>query len=234
MKVSIVRNILEANDRIAEQNRVLFQETGLLVINLMSSPGAGKTSLLEKTIGALKDDLRIGIIEGDIQSSEDAERIAETGVPVVQINTGGACHLDGNMIRETFEGFNFKEMDLLVVENVGNLVCPAEFKVGEDFKVMILSVTEGHDKPTKYPLMFRESEVLLINKIDLLPYVDCSSEKIKEDSLRINPDLTIFQISCKTGEGLEDWYSWLRGRVKAKEMGLSRRAGQYLPVTNDK
>jgi hydrogenase nickel incorporation protein HypB len=190
----------------------------------MSSPGAGKTSLLEKTIGALKDDMRIGIIEGDIQSSEDAERIAETGVPVVQINTGGACHLDGNMIRETFGGFDFKEIDLLVVENVGNLVCPAEFKVGEDFKAMILSVTEGHDKPNKYPLMFHESEVLLINKIDLLPYVDCSSEKIKEDSLKINPDLTIFQISCKTGEGLEDWYNWLRKKVKAKEMGGEKRA----------
>ena len=219
MKISVVRDILEANDRIAVQNRDLFQENGLLVINLMSSPGAGKTSLLERTIRALKDDLRIGVIEGDIQSSEDAERIGETGVPVVQINTGGACHLDGNMIRETFEEFNFKEMDLLVVENVGNLVCPAEFKVGEDFKTMILSVTEGHDKPVKYPLMFHESEVLLINKIDLLPYVDCSVERIKEDSLKINPDLTIFQVSCKTGEGLEDWYNWLRERTRVKKVG---------------
>jgi len=219
MKISVVRDILEANDRIADQNRGLFQENGLLVINLMSSPGAGKTSLLERTISALKDDLRIGVIEGDIQSSEDAERIGETGVPVVQINTGGACHLDGNMIRETFGEFNFKEMDLLVVENVGNLVCPAEFKVGEDFKTMILSVTEGHDKPVKYPLMFHESEVLLVNKIDLLPYVDCSVERIREDSLRINPDLTIFEISCKTGEGLEDWYNWLRERTRVKKVG---------------
>ena len=214
MKISVVRDILEANDRIAQQNRDLFTENGLLVINLMSSPGAGKTSLLEKTIDALKNDLKTGIIEGDIQSSQDAERIAKKGVPVVQINTGGACHLDGNMIRDTFGEFNFKEMDLLVVENVGNLVCPAEFKMGEDFKVMILSVTEGDDKPNKYPLMFHESRVLLINKIDLLPYVDCSLEKIKEDSLKINPDLTIFEISCKTGEGLEDWYDWLRKEVK--------------------
>jgi hydrogenase nickel incorporation protein HypB len=136
---------------------------------------------------------------------------------VVQINTGGACHLDGNMIRDTFGEFSFKDLDLLVVENVGNLVCPAEFKVGEDFKAMILSVTEGDDKPAKYPLMFHESSVLLINKIDLLPYVDCSVEKIKEDSLKINPDLAIFEISCKTGEGLEDWYDWIRERAKDKE-----------------
>lgn len=217
MKISVVRNILEANDRIAQQNRDLFNENGLLVINLMSSPGAGKTSLLEKSIDALKGDLRIGIIEGDIQSSQDAERIARKGVHVVQINTGGACHLDGNMIRDTFGEFNFREMDLLVVENVGNLVCPAEFRLGEDFKVMILSVTEGDDKPTKYPLMFHESKVLLINKIDLLPYVDCSLEKLNEDSLKINPDLTIFRISCKTGEGLEDWYNWLRKQVKTRK-----------------
>ena len=217
MKISVVRDILEANDRIAQQNRDLFDENRLLVINLMSSPGAGKTSLLERSISALKKDLNIGVIEGDIQSSQDAERIAQTGIPVVQINTGGACHLDGNMIRDTFGEFSFKDLDLLVVENVGNLVCPAEFKVGEDFKTMILSVTEGDDKPAKYPLMFHESSVLLINKIDLLPYVDCSVEKIKEDALKINPDLAIFEISCKTGEGLEDWYDWIRERAKDKE-----------------
>ena len=214
MKVSVVRNILEANDRIAQQNRELFDENNLLVINLMSSPGAGKTSLLEKTISALSKDHKMGIIEGDIQSSHDAERIAKTGVPVVQINTDGACHLDANMIRDTFAEFSFKDLDFLVVENVGNLVCPAEFKVGEDFKVMILSVTEGDDKPTKYPLMFHESSVLLINKVDLLPYVDCSVEKITEDSLKINPNISIFQISCKTGEGLEDWYDWVLKRIK--------------------
>lgn len=214
MKVSVVRDILEANERIAQQNRDLFIKNGLLVINLMSSPGAGKTSLLEKTIDNLKDNIKIGVIEGDIQSTHDAEKIASKGIPTVQINTGGACHLDGNMIRDTFKEFDFKLMDLLVVENVGNLVCPAEFKIGEDYKIMILSVTEGDDKPSKYPLMFNESKVLLINKIDLLPYVDCSLEKIKADSLKINPDMTIFQISCKTGEGLEGWYNWLRERVK--------------------
>jgi hydrogenase nickel incorporation protein HypB len=217
MKISVVRDILEANDRIAQQNRDLFDKNRLLVINLMSSPGAGKTSLLERSISALKKDMSIGVIEGDIQSSQDAERIAQTGIPVVQINTGGACHLDGNMIRDTFGEFSFKDLDLLVVENVGNLVCPAEFKVGEDFKTMILSVTEGDDKPAKYPLMFHESSVLLINKIDLLPYVDCSVEKIREDALKINPDLAIFEISCKTGEGLEGWYNWIRERAKDKE-----------------
>jgi hydrogenase nickel incorporation protein HypB len=224
MKVSVVRNILEANERIAEQNRALFQQHRLLVINLMSSPGAGKTTLLEKTIDALKKDLRIGVIEGDIQSTSDAERIARKGVPAVQINTGGACHLDGNMIRETFGEFDFSRLDLLVVENVGNLVCPAEFKVGEDFKVMILSVAEGDDKPAKYPLMFHESKVLLINKTDLLPYVDCSVEKIRRDSLNINPDLVIFEVSCKTGEGLEDWYRWLQARVREKSQALGNES----------
>ena len=219
MKISVVRDILEANERIAKQNRDMFDENALLVFNLMSSPGAGKTSLLEKTIDALKDDLRMGIIEGDIQSSQDAQRIARKGVPVVQINTGGACHLDGNMIRDTFDEFDFKDLELLVVENVGNLVCPAEFKVGEDFKVMILGVTEGDDKPAKYPLMFHESKVLLINKIDLLPYVDCSLEKIKEESLKINPDLKVFQVSCRTGEGLDEWYKWLLESAKTKGTG---------------
>jgi hydrogenase nickel incorporation protein HypB len=219
MKITVVRAILEANDRIADLNRQLFDQSRLYVINLMSSPGAGKTSLLERTIDGVKEDLRIGVIEGDIQSSQDAERIARKGVPVVQINTGGACHLDGNMIRETFQEFNFDELDLLIVENVGNLVCPAEFRVGEDMKVMILSVAEGDDKPQKYPLMFRESKVLLINKIDLLPYVDCSLEKIREDSLRINPELRIFEISCKTGEGLQEWFRWLKERVKAGRLG---------------
>jgi hydrogenase nickel incorporation protein HypB len=217
MKVSVVRNILEANERIAEQNRALFNENNLLVVNLMSSPGAGKTSLLERTIESLKQEFRIGVIEGDIQSSHDAERIAKKNVPVVQINTGGACHLDGNMIRETFQEFDFNALDLLIVENVGNLVCPAEFKIGEDFKAMILSVAEGDDKPSKYPLMFHESKALLINKIDLLPYVDCSVEKIKKESWKINPELKIFEVSCKTEQGLEGWYQWLREGVLAKK-----------------
>ena len=220
MKVSVVRNILEANERIAEQNKALFEENKIFVVNLMSSPGAGKTSLLERTIDALKEEIRMAVIEGDIQSSQDAERVAEKGISVVQINTGGACHLDGNMIRDTFGEFNFKELELMVVENVGNLVCPAEFKVGEDCKVMILSVAEGDDKPSKYPLMFHESSVLLINKIDLLPYVECRVEKIRQDSRKINPNLIIFEISCKTGQGLNSWQDWLRKAVKAKRKNV--------------
>ena len=225
MKVSVVRNILEANERIAEQNKALFEENGIFVINLMSSPGAGKTSLLERTIDALKEEMRLAVIEGDIQSSRDAERVAEKGIPAVQINTGGACHLDGNMIRDTFGEFNFKDLDLLVVENVGNLVCPAEFKVGEDYKVMILSVAEGDDKPSKYPLMFHESKVLLVNKIDLLPHVDCSVDRIRQDALKINPGLVIFEVSCKTGQGLEPWYEWLRKEVKAKKENVRNLEG---------
>jgi hydrogenase nickel incorporation protein HypB len=218
MKIPVVRDILEANERIARQNREIFNENNLLVINLMSAPGSGKTSLLERSIDALKDEISMGIIEGDIQSSQDAERVASKGVPAVQINTGSACHLDGNMIRDSFKDFDFKRLQLLVVENVGNLVCPAEFNIGEDFKIMMLSVTEGDDKPSKYPLMFHISNVLLINKIDLLPYVDCSIERIEEESKRINPGLTIFRISCKTGEGLGDWYDWLREHIESKNL----------------
>jgi len=214
LKIPIVKNILEANERIAEENRKLFEKDKVVVVNLMSSPGSGKTSLLERTIDAVAGRIRMGVIEGDVQSTRDAERIAEKGIPAVQINTDGACHLDGNMIRNALPNFDLSQLDLLVVENVGNLVCPAEFNVGEDYKVMILSVAEGADKPEKYPLMFHESSVLLINKVDLLPYVDCSVEAIRDISLRINPKLEIFEISCKTGEGINQWADWLSRKMK--------------------
>jgi hydrogenase nickel incorporation protein HypB len=188
----------------------------LLVINLMSGPGAGKTTLLQRTIEALKDRYRLGVIEGDIQSTHDAERIASTGAPVVQINTGGACHLDGNMIREALDKLELAELDILIVENVGNLVCPAEFDVGEHFKVMILSVPEGDDKPLKYPLIFHESSLLLVNKIDLLPFVECNVEKIHHEATKINPHINVIDISCKTGEGLDAWYRWLGDRVNPR------------------
>lgn len=216
MKISVVKNIMEANERLAEENRRLFYERGLLVINLMSSPGAGKTSLLERTILALKNDLRLGVIEGDIQSTYDAERIEKTGAQVVQINTGGACHLDSNMIQEALKNMALDNLDLLFIENVGNLVCPAEFNLGEDFKAMILSVTEGDDKPLKYPLMFRESRVLLINKIDLLPFCDCNVELIERRARQINPYVIIFRLSCKTGEGLGEWTAWLTEQMRKK------------------
>jgi hydrogenase nickel incorporation protein HypB len=219
VKISVVKNILEANQRIAEENRQRFSEGRVLVMNLMSSPGAGKTSLLERTIQTLRDKFRVGVIEGDIQSTYDAERIGRTGAPVVQINTGGACHLDSNMIQEALRSLDVGNLDLLFIENVGNLVCPAEFNLGEDFKVMILSVAEGDDKPLKYPLMFHESSVLLINKIDLLPFCDCDPSLIEERALKINPHLTIFRVSCRTGEGLDRWTDWLRIQVRQRSPG---------------
>lgn len=211
MKVKVVTKILEANERLAEENRKTFKEAGVFVINLMGAPGAGKTSLLEKTILELKRKIKIGVIEGDIAGTDDAERINNSGVPVVQINTGGACHLDANMISEVLTEIPLKGLDMVIIENVGNLVCPAEFKVGEDMKAMVLSITEGHDKPLKYPLMFQESAALVLNKIDLLPHMNVDIGKIKNDALSLNPTLKIFEVSCKTGEGIDSWTEWLEG-----------------------
>jgi hydrogenase nickel incorporation protein HypB len=215
LKVAVVKNVLDANDRIAAQNRELFDKNKVYVINLMSSPGAGKTSLVERTILALRDKYKIGVIEGDIQDTYDADRIAKLNIPVVQINTGGACHIDGNMIREALPTFDLDKTDLLIVENVGNLVCPAEFKIGENVKIMLLSTPEGADKPAKYPLMFQESAALLINKIDLMPYVDFNLEKAKRDALSLHKDLKIFEVSCKAATGLDAWIAWLTERIDA-------------------
>ena len=216
MKVKVAADILGANDRIAEENRRLFRESGVFVINLMSSPGAGKTTLLEKTLTALRDEFKMAVIEGDVATTADAERIEKTGAPVVQINTGSMCHLDGTMVRGALDEFDLGALDLLIVENVGNLVCPAEFNVGEDCKVMLLSVPEGDDKPLKYPLMWHESSALIINKTDLIPYTNFDLEKAKKDSLSINPRLDIFPLSCRTGEGLDGWYGWLRSNIQAR------------------
>lgn len=213
MKISVVKNILDANDRIAQENRAVFDDKGLYVINLMSSPGAGKTSLVEATILSLQDRYRIGVIEGDIQDTYDADRIARLEIPVVQINTGGGCHLDGNMIREALPSLDLDRLDLLIVENVGNLVCPAEFKIGENVKIMLLSTPEGADKPAKYPLMFREASVMIINKMDLIPHVDFDLAKAKKDALALNRNLRIIEASCKTGEGIGEWTHWLAGRI---------------------
>lgn len=213
MKVKVATKILEANDRIALENRKIFDRAGLFVVNLMSGPGAGKTSLLERTLAGRKD-LRIGVVEGDIAGSDDAERIEKFGAPVVQINTGGACHLDANMISDVLADLPLDEIDVLFIENVGNLVCPAEFKVGEDMKVMLLSIAEGHDKPLKYPLMFQESSALILNKIDLVPYTDVDIGKIRKDALSLNPGLQIFEVSCRTGEGISEWIYWLRKQTK--------------------
>jgi hydrogenase nickel incorporation protein HypB len=212
MEIKVVRNILEANEVIASQSRKLFAEKGIYVLNLMGSPGAGKTTLLEKTIEYLKDMNHIAVIEGDVATSRDAERIAQHGIPALQINTGGACHLDGNMVHGVLDEFDLDRVELLIVENVGNLVCPAEFNIGENDKVMILSVTEGDDKPKKYPLMFQVSSVLLLNKIDLLPYVDFDMERFQSDALKVNPKLKIMALSCTTGEGFDDWLDWIEDR----------------------
>jgi hydrogenase nickel incorporation protein HypB len=216
VRVAVVKNILDANSRIARENRKFFAAHGLTVINLMSSPGAGKTTLLEELGKRFAGRLKIGVIEGDIQTSLDAERVAAAGLEAVQIETDGACHLDANMIQNALANLSLGELDLLVVENVGNLVCPAEFDVGEGHKVMMLSVTEGDDKPYKYPLMFKESRVLLISKVDLLPYLRCDIEKIKEAARSINPDLLIFEISAYSGQGLDDWHNWLEKQIAEK------------------
>ncbi len=212
--VPVVRNILQANERLASENRRRFDEAGIFVINLMSSPGAGKTSLLEKTIDALAGRIGIAVIEGDLQSSCDAERIQKKGVQAVQINTDGGCHLDGNMIQIALSAIDLTGVDLLIIENVGNLVCPAEFNLGEHEKVTILSVAEGDDKPVKYPLMFQICSVLLVNKIDLLPYTDCDVAKIRQTAKHLNPAGKVFEISCRTGEGFAPWLYWIEEKVR--------------------
>jgi hydrogenase nickel incorporation protein HypB len=209
VQLDIERSVLEANNRLAEENRARFERAGVWVVNIMSSPGAGKTSLLEKTIEALGGRLNFGVIEGDIQSDRDARRIADKGAQAVQINTAGGCHLDADMVGQAADAFDLDRLDVLIVENVGNLVCPAEFSLGEADKIMLLSVAEGDDKPMKYPLMFQLSSVLLINKIDLLPHVDCDVGKIRSEARQLNPVQTIFEISCRTGDGLGDWNQWL-------------------------
>ena len=214
MQIKVMQDIMAANDMIARENRRIFDQHGVFVVNLMSSPGAGKTTLLERTLAALKDEFAMAVIEGDIQGQLDAERIGRYEVPVLQINTGGECHLDANMIRHALDGLDLAGRELLIIENVGNLVCPAEFKVGEDRKVMILSVPEGDDKPYKYPLMFMKSQAMVINKIDLLGMVDFDVEKVEQAVLTLNPKMAIFRLSCKTGEGMEAWLDWLRGQVR--------------------
>jgi hydrogenase nickel incorporation protein HypB len=209
--------VLQENDEVARENREKFRKQGIFVINLMSSPGSGKTSTLERTIKLLSGRLKLGVIEGDIYTTMDAERIEEQGAPVVQINTAGSCHLDARMIRPALDDFDLDDLDLLIVENVGNLVCPAEFDLGEDAKASILSVAEGNDKPMKYPLVFKLSQAVLINKIDLLPYTDCDIELIEHDLRLINPKLEIFRTSARLDQGFDAWCDWLQARVSEKK-----------------
>ena len=206
--------VLDANDRLAERNRGFFAAKNLLVINVFSSPGSGKTSLLQKTAEMLRGRVRIGVIVGDLATDNDAERLSRADIPVVQITTGTMCHLDARMIAEAMKKMPLDDLDVLIIENVGNLVCPAEFDTGAVKNAMILSVPEGHDKPLKYPLIFTVCDVLLSNKTDVLPYFDFDMEKVIEYAHRRNPKLEVFPVSAKTGEGMDAWCDWLRKQVK--------------------
>jgi hydrogenase nickel incorporation protein HypB len=214
MDIAVLEGIFDANEKIARENEALFRDNGVLAMNLMASPGAGKTSLIANTLQLLKGRLRIGVIEGDIASSVDAEKLKVYEIPVVQINTGGACHLDAIMIRQALDHIDLGPLDLLIIENVGNLVCPAEFKLGESLRSMILSVAEGHDKPLKYPLMFSDSDVLVVNKTDLIGLSDFDMAELRDTVIRMNPDIIIFEVSCRTGDGLQAWADWLEKRAR--------------------
>lgn len=211
-KVKVVEDALDANNTIARANREDFDRHEVRVVNLMSAPGAGKTTLLERTISEL-DGVRVGVLEGDVQGSFDADRLASLHVPVIQLNTdpgfGGECHLDANMVRTALPALPLEEIDLLVIENVGNLVCPAEFRVGEDARVMVSSVTEGEDKPLKYPLMFRTCELVLINKIDLMPHLEYDLDRFLYHLDQVHPGVQRMLVSARTGEGIEAWRDWL-------------------------
>lgn len=211
--ITIERKVLEKNDELARQNRELLKRHGIFSINLVSSPGAGKTTLLEQTLERLARRLRIQVVEGDVQTDLDAQRVARYHVPVVQIVTQGGCHLEARLVQDALGQMPLEEADLLIIENVGNLVCPAGFDLGEDLKVVLLSVTEGDDKPLKYPAMFRNARVLIVNKTDLVPYVNCDVSTLKANALSINPELTIFEMSCTSGAGLEAWCEWLVQRA---------------------
>lgn len=214
-------NLLHANQAGADHNRAHFDKWGITCLNLMSSPGAGKTAVLEKTLSALSPQLNIAVIEGDMTTELDADRLRQYGVPVIAINTGRSCHLDSKMvaggIHRLEHDYDPTSFDLVLVENVGNLVCPAEFEVGEHAKIALLSLTEGEDKPLKYPVMFREADCLLITKTDLAPYLDVNLQQIEANVRQINPTVTIISVSTKTGEGLEIWFEWVRSTVAARQ-----------------
>jgi hydrogenase nickel incorporation protein HypB len=215
VEIKVLKDILGANEQIAGENRELLEKNKVFCVNIMASPGAGKTSLVLQTIRVLKGNVRIGVIEGDISSSIDAETVAKEGVPVVQINTGGECHLEAVQIQNALNNLPLKDIDLLLIENVGNLVCPAEFNLGEHLKILIASVPEGDDKPFKYPLMFAAVDGLVLNKIDLLPYVKFNADAFAKTVKNINAKAEIFKVSCTTGDGVPEWAKWLKTRMKS-------------------
>jgi len=222
LKVKVVQAVLQGNDKIANQLRDEFRRKGIFVFNIISSPGAGKTTLLHNFGRLIVGKLRAGIIVGDIEGSVDGERISQSGIKTIQLNTKGACHLDAGMIKKTLEEFNLSQLDLLIIENVGNLVCPSDFDLGEDMKVVILSTTEGDDKPKKYPTTFLKAHVVLINKVDLLPFTNFSIEKAKKDILNINPTVKIFEISASRQETLFDFTNYMLDRVRWKKTSVTR------------
>ncbi len=211
--ITIERKVLEKNDQIAQKNRDDFKTYNVYTINVVSSPGSGKTSILEQTIEHLKGKLNLSVIEGDVQTDNDARRISALDVPAVQIVTHGGCHLEARLVRDALENVNLQKTQLLVIENVGNLVCPSNYDLGEAHKIVVVSTTEGDDKPIKYPNMFRNSSVLIINKIDLVPYLNCNIDELEQNALQINPSLKVFKTSCTTGEGIDEWCSWLESQV---------------------
>jgi hydrogenase nickel incorporation protein HypB len=218
-EIKVVRRVLDANDIMAERLRSVFREKKVFVLNMMSSPGSGKTTTLEKTLARIMPDLRCAVIVGDICTTHDADRLARSGAPVTQINTdefGGDCHLAAHVVEKAAAGLDLDGIDLLIVENIGNLVCPAEFDIGEDRRVVVLSVTEGEDKPAKYPLMFRECDATLLNKIDLLPYLDFDMDLARTSIANIHPGMPVFEISAKTEDGIDEWIGWLQEQVNAK------------------
>jgi len=219
VRVSVVEQIFSANDQLADANRARLDAAGVFALNVMASPGAGKTSLIMRTVEALRGEFRIGAVDGDIATTIDADRIAALGVPAVQINTGGACHLDAAMFQSALPRLPLEELDLLIVENVGNLVCPASFKLGVHLSVLIASVPEGDDKPYKYPVMYRGVDGLVLNKMDVLAAFDFDVDYFRRGVEALNPGLAFFPLSCKTGEGLEAWLTWLREMVRRHTLG---------------
>jgi hydrogenase nickel incorporation protein HypB len=215
-RIPIVERILSANDRMAERNRETLNKANVYAVNVMASPGAGKTSLILKTLETLQGRLRLGVIEGDLASSIDAEKAAAAGLPAVQINTGGECHLDAAMLSDALPSLPLNDLDLVIVENVGNLVCPANFQIGTHLNILIASIPEGDDKPYKYPGMYRGMQVLIVNKIDLLPYVPFNMDYFRKGVEVLNPGVVTFPLSCKTGEGMDAWTDWLVEQVKRK------------------
>ncbi len=222
MKIDLSKPILDRNERMAAENRALFDEHGVFVLDLLASPGAGKTSTILATIGALRERYRIAVIEGDIASDVDAQKIKAHGVPAVQINTGGACHLESDMIRRAVDALEITEIDLLIIENVGNLVCPTDFDLGEHAKVMILSVPEGHDKPYKYPNIFGRAEAVILNKYDTMPVFDFDEAEFRDVVRRLNATVPVFPMSATRGQGVEAWAEWLAARIEAQRAAATR------------